>query len=83
MDDYPVLKFFRGGLPFLDSSFPFQNLSLEMLKVVNDLNYTYEYSDEIVKGSREYFEKGDHTTIPILPEHKKRIIICNGFLKYG
>ena len=56
---------------------------LEMLKVVNDLNYTYEYSDEIVKDSREYFEKGDHTTIPILPEHKKRIIICNGFLKYG
>ncbi len=46
---------------------------LEMLKVVNDLNYTYEYSDEIVKGSREYFEKGDHTTIPILPEHKKKL----------
>ncbi len=35
---------------------------LEMLKVVNDLDYTYEYSDEIVKSSREYFEKGDHTT---------------------
>ena len=47
---------------------------LEMLKVVNDLNYTYEYSDEIVKGSREYFEKGDHTTV--LAMDGKRVIGC-------
>jgi GNAT superfamily N-acetyltransferase len=47
---------------------------LEMLKVVNDLDYTYEYSDEIVKSSREYFEKGDHTTV--LAMDGKRVIGC-------
>ncbi|MCR5543215.1 MAG: GNAT family N-acetyltransferase [Eubacterium sp.] len=47
---------------------------LEMLKVVNDLDYTYEYSDEIVKSSREYFEKGDHTTV--LAQDGKRVIGC-------
>ena len=47
---------------------------LEMLKVVNDLDYTYEYSDEIVKRSREYFEKGDHTTVLALDG--KRVIGC-------
>ena len=47
---------------------------LEMLKVVNDLDHTYEYSDEIVKSSREYFEKGDHTTVLALDG--KRVIGC-------
>ena len=47
---------------------------LEMLKVVNDLDYTYEYSDEIVKNIREYFEKGDHTTV--LAMDGKRVIGC-------
>ncbi len=47
---------------------------LEMLKVVNNLDYDYEYSDEIVKSSREYFEKGDHTTV--LAMDGKRVIGC-------
>ena len=47
---------------------------LEMLKVVNDLDDTYEYSDEIVKSIREYFEKGDHTTVLALDG--KRVIGC-------
>lgn len=47
---------------------------LEMLKVVNDLDYKYRYSDEIVNNSREYFEKGDHTTVLALDG--KRVIGC-------
>ena len=47
---------------------------LEMLKVVNGLDYKYEYSDELVKSSREYFEKGNHTTILALDG--KRVIGC-------
>ena len=47
---------------------------LEMLKVVNNLDYKYEYSDEIVKNIREYFEKGDHTTV--LAMDGKRVIGC-------
>ena len=47
---------------------------LEMLKVVNDLDYKYEYSDEIIKSSRDYFEKGDHTTV--LAMDGKRVIGC-------
>ncbi len=50
------------------------NSRFEMLKVVNDLDYKYEYSDEIVKSSREYFEKGDHTTV--LAMDGKRVIGC-------
>ncbi len=47
---------------------------LEMLKVVNNLDYKYEYSDEIIKSSREYFKKGDHTTV--LAMDGKRVIGC-------
>ncbi|MBO4680638.1 MAG: GNAT family N-acetyltransferase [Clostridiales bacterium] len=36
---------------------------LEMLKVVNDLPADYQYSDEFVKESREYFLDGDQTTV--------------------
>jgi ribosomal protein S18 acetylase RimI-like enzyme len=36
---------------------------LEMLKVVNNLSEDYEYSDEIVNESREYFLHGDHLTV--------------------
>ena len=36
---------------------------LEMLKVVNNLPQDYQYSDEIVKESREYFLNGDQTTV--------------------
>ena len=47
---------------------------LEMLKVVNDLDHDYEYSDELIKSSMEYFKNGDHTTI--LAMDGKRVIGC-------
>ena len=36
---------------------------LEMLRTVNDLPDDYEYSEEIVSASRDYFLNGDQTTI--------------------
>lgn len=36
---------------------------LEMLKVVNDLPADYEYSDEIINESRDYFLNGDQVTV--------------------
>ncbi len=36
---------------------------LEMLKVVNDLPADYQYTDELIKESRDYFENGDQTTV--------------------
>ena len=36
---------------------------LEMLKVVNNLPADYQYTDEFVKESREYFLNGDQTTV--------------------
>ena len=47
---------------------------LEMLKVVNDLDYTYEYSDEMIENSRKYFEDGDQTTVLALDGY--RVIGC-------
>ena len=36
---------------------------LEMLKVVNNLPQDYEYTDEIVNESRDYFLNGDQVTV--------------------
>ena len=36
---------------------------LEMLKVVNNLPQDYEYTDEIVSESRDYFLNGDQVTV--------------------
>ena len=36
---------------------------LEMLHVVNDLSSDYEFSDELVDYSRDYFLNGDQTTV--------------------
>ena len=36
---------------------------LEMLHVVNDLSSDYEFSDELIDYSREYFLNGDQTTV--------------------
>lgn len=36
---------------------------LEMLKVVNNLPADYEYTEEIVRESRDYFLNGDHITV--------------------
>ena len=47
---------------------------LEMLKVVNDLEPDYEYSDEIIESSIDYFKNGDHTTVLALDGN--RVIGC-------
>ncbi|MEE5990569.1 MAG: GNAT family N-acetyltransferase [Lachnospiraceae bacterium] len=39
------------------------NIRLEMLKVVNDLPEDYEYSDEMINESRDYFLTGDQMTV--------------------
>ena len=36
---------------------------LEMLKVVNNLPEDYEYSDEMINESRDYFLNGDHLSV--------------------
>lgn len=36
---------------------------LEMLHVVNDLSVDYEFSDELIDYSRDYFLNGDQTTV--------------------
>ena len=36
---------------------------LEMLKVVNNLPAEYEYTDEIINESRDYFLNGDQVTV--------------------
>ena len=36
---------------------------LEMLHVVNDLSDDYEFSDELIDYSRDYFLNGDQTTV--------------------
>ena len=39
---------------------------LEMLHVVNDLSGDYEFSDELIDYSRDYFLNGDQTTVVAL-----------------
>ena len=39
------------------------SIRLEMLKVVNNLPKDYEYSEEMIKESRDYFLNGDHITV--------------------
>ena len=36
---------------------------LEMLHIVNDLSDDYEFSDDLIDYSREYFLNGDQTTV--------------------
>ena len=43
---------------------------LEMLRVVNNLSDDYEYSEDIVNNSREYFLNGDQTTVLVLDADK-------------
>ncbi len=47
---------------------------LEMLKVVNDLDFAYTYSNKIIESSIEYFKNGDHTTV--LAMDGERVIGC-------
>ena len=43
---------------------------LEMLKVVNNLPADYEYTEEIVRESRDYFLNGDHITVLAIDDSK-------------
>lgn len=43
---------------------------LEMLRVVNNLSDDYEYSEDIVNNSRDYFLNGDQTTVLVLDGDK-------------
>ncbi len=43
---------------------------LEMLRVVNNLDDDYQYSDELVNCSRDYFLNGDQTTVLALDGDK-------------
>ena len=52
---------------------------LEMLKVVNDLSDDYTFTEEFVGYSKEYFKKGDHTTILAIDEKNDRVIGCATF----
>jgi len=47
---------------------------LEMLRVVNDLDLSYEYSEEMIENSRKYFEDGDQTTV--LAMDGEKVIGC-------
>ncbi len=39
------------------------SIRLEMLKAANNLPEDYEYSDEMINESRDYFLNGDHLTV--------------------
>ena len=41
---------------------------LEMLKVVNDLPQDYQYTEEFINDSRDYFLNGDQTTVLAIDE---------------
>lgn len=49
---------------------------LEMLKVVNNLSDDYQFSEELVTYSKEYFERGDQTTILAMDEESGSVIGC-------
>ena len=43
---------------------------LEMLRIVNDLDDDYQYDEELISCSRDYFLNGDQTTILAIDEGK-------------
>ncbi len=47
---------------------------LEMLKVVNDLEYDHVFGNDLIDNSRQYFENGDQTTI--LATDGERVVGC-------
>ncbi len=49
---------------------------LEMLKVVNNLPADYIFSEELITYSKEYFEKGNQTTILAIDEEIDSVIGC-------
>ena len=51
------------------------SIRLEMLKVVNNLPEDYEYSEEMIRESRDYFLNGNHITVLALAGDK--VIGCS------
>lgn len=49
---------------------------LEMLKVVNNLPADYIFSEELITYSKEYFEKGNQTTILAIDDEIDSVIGC-------
>lgn len=49
---------------------------LEMLKVVNNLPADYIFSQELITYSKEYFKKGNQTTILAIDEEIDSVIGC-------
>lgn len=49
---------------------------LEMLKIVNNLSDDYQFSEELFTYSKEYFEKGNQTTILAIDEEIDSVIGC-------
>ena len=47
---------------------------LEMLRIVNDLDDDYQYDEELISCSRDYFLNGDQTTVLVLDDGK--VIAC-------
>ena len=47
---------------------------LEMLRVVNDLDDNYQYDEELINCSKDYFLNGDQTTVLVLDDGK--VIAC-------
>ena len=47
---------------------------LEMLKVVNNLDKDYQFDEELVSCSRDYFLNGDQITVIVLD--KEKVIAC-------
>lgn len=47
---------------------------LEMLRIVNDLDDDYQFDEELIKCSKDYFLNGDQTTVLFLDEGS--VIAC-------
>ena len=55
-------------LSTIDDIEALMSIRLEMLRVVNDLPKDYQFSDEMIKESRDYFQSGDHLTALAIDE---------------
>jgi len=64
----------RIGIANKDDIEDMMSSRLEMLKVVNHLPEDYNYSDEMINESRDYFLHGDHITV--LAKDGDEIIGC-------
>jgi len=66
-----MLEYIIAGLEDIDLC---MESRLEMLRVVNDLDDNYQYDEELINCSKDYFLNGDQTTVLVLDEG--RVIGC-------